>query len=421
MPSLKMARLSVLLFLVLIIGVLLSISSTNLSPLPSQVQTPDCTRPALLCEGKPLPTVPVVGPPQRDHLSPITVETVFQLAPLSAWDLPPEEGVSDWQLGPLFFDPHSGLLARSKTGHVFFQMGTWHLWNVSDPWMPVDLGPVSGTGYDYTFWTYADTVFTETGYARARASAEFPNAAQDWGGSAMPSTRWITYQRSGEPEIIVQQDYVGQQYSPKVWLKLSADGSHLIVYYPGMLYVWETNETRTLASISPGTTPYLVGFSPDNRYIVTIEDEAFVFRRIESGELVQVLTIPDAWGKAETLPEPQFMPENSSRFVKSADLKLEIWDLGSPEAPASTTVMPCVAVRQMAFSPDGMLLAVSADCSTTAGRHPSEVQLWQASTMNEMVAFPADITVTDLAFSPDGYLLAIGDSTHTELWGIPTQ
>jgi hypothetical protein len=62
---------------------------------------------------------------------------------------------------------------------------------------------------------------------------------------------------------------------------------------------------------------------------------------------------------------------------------------------------------------------MSADCSTTAGRHASEIQIWQTDGMSELAAFPGDAAVTDLTFSPDSYLLAIGNAAHTELWGIP--
>jgi WD40 repeat protein len=420
MPAPAIVRGSAVLLTVLTIGVMLSLSSPSSAFPQDQSQTPASTRSGFRCEAEPLPPVPDVGLPQRDHLAPITVENANQLSALSAWDLQLEEGEPQWQLSSLFFDPYSGLLARFQTGHIFFQMSGWHVWNVSSPFAPIDLNSVPGTGYDYTFWTYTDTVFTSAGYARARVSAEFPDSAQDWGGSAMPNKRWVTYQRSGGPDIIVQEEYVGQRYSPEVWLKLSADGSRLVVYYPGMLYVWDAEQERKLASVSLGETPYLVGFSPDNQHVITVEDETFVVRRIEPGQLVEVLSIPGAWGEAEALPMPQFMPDNSLHFVRAAGMTLEVWDLGSPD-PMSTYAMPCVTVREMAFSPDGSLLAISADCSTTAGRHASEVQIWQTGTMTEVAAFPVDSAVTDLAFSPDGYLLALGDAAHTALWGIRTE
>jgi WD40 repeat protein len=381
-------------------------------------QTPDATPSAWQIEAESLPLPPEVGTPERDTLAPITVENANQLSSLSAWSPLPQEEDPDWQLGPIAFNPHSTLLTRLKTGHIFFGMGIWHLWDVTSPFAPRDLDTISGTGYDYTFWTYADTVFTDTGYARASMSVEFSNTAQDWGGSATPNTRWITYQQSGGPNIIVQQDYHAQQYSPQVWLKLSADGCRLMAYSSGRLYVWDASQQRILAEISLGDPPYLVGFSPDNRYIVTIEDEAFVVRRIEADKLVQVLNIPRS--QAEMLPVPQFMPNDTTHFVKAAGREVEMWDLDT-QTLVYTVMVPCVSIRQIAFNPDGTLLAISVDCSTTAGHDPSEILLWDARTMTEVAAIPATIDISDLAFSPDGYLLAVGDVDQTELWGIQTE
>lgn len=216
MLSLKTVRFSAGFLVLLMAGASLpGMFIMDFALLQPPPQTPEATRSTYRMETEPLPQPPNVGMPERNTLSPMTVENANQLSSLSEWGLLLKEGDPDWQLGPIAFNPSSTLLVRLQTGHIFFETGIWHLWNITSPFKPSDLDTIPGTGYDYTLWTYADTVFTDTGYARASTSSEFSNEYQDWGGSATPNTRWITYQQSDGPEIIVQQASVNHDLAEK--------------------------------------------------------------------------------------------------------------------------------------------------------------------------------------------------------------
>jgi WD40 repeat protein len=388
-----------------IIG-MLSAWSTSLGAIYDATATPG----AILQGGPPpdpLPTRQAVETPRRDTLVPLTADNVGQLALLAAWDLPPTSLLDRPQWGAITFDPRSALLARVETGYTFFEAGGWHVWDVSDPTIPADQDIVSGTTYDYTAWDFATTVFTTTGYAQARVMSEF-SGAPDWGGSAVPDTRQIVFRRSGGPDTVVKRPYHGQDYAPQISLHLSQGGTRLTFFEEGTLYLWDSTQERLLASTPIAGFSDVAGFSPDNQIVVTVEGDELVFRWAEQDNLVRILSIPTESAFA-------FMP-NSLQFFATADHTLTRWDL-TTQAAAGTADLPC-RVNQMAVSPDGALLALSADCYGVEGRSVSEIQFWQTSTLREAASIPVDGTVTDLAFSPDGTLFATGSARRTRLWGV---
>jgi eukaryotic-like serine/threonine-protein kinase len=74
-------------------------------------------------------------------------------------------------------------------------------------------------------------------------------------------------------------------------------------------------------------------------------------------------------------------------------------------------------VHSVTFSPDGKLLA-SGEC-TFSGEHIGAVRLWDIATGNQVFAFSSRLSgARDLAFSPDGQLLAIADEDEVMVWRV---
>ena len=100
--------------------------------------------------------------------------------------------------------------------------------------------------------------------------------------------------------------------------------------------------------------------------------------------------------------------------------ELRTWDLISGAEPA---VLQNVSIRNLAFSADGLQLAVSAYWDTTPGRTP-RIRLLETRTLKVIAEIPDTFTnhaTNVLDISPDGRLLAFNTNNALLIWDIHEQ
>ncbi len=106
-----------------------------------------------------------------------------------------------------------------------------------------------------------------------------------------------------------------------------------------------------------------------------------------------------------------FSPDGALLASRDGQGRVRLWNVASGTLRSS--LPDCPGSGPVAFSPDGVLLAV------TAG---SCVQLWNVTAGREATRLPDppdhDAAVRALAFSPDGGLLATADRARIHLWDV---
>jgi WD40 repeat protein len=117
-------------------------------------------------------------------------------------------------------------------------------------------------------------------------------------------------------------------------------------------------------------------------------------------------------GHAQVLPRGVFSPDGQSFASQDPqEGPVEIWDTAAGKhrglLPAFTSLPTGGAVWCLAFSPDGMVLAVGRE----GGGRRGEIQLWNVRTAHQIAKMtdPSTWGITALCFSPDGTTLASGN------------
>jgi len=205
--------------------------------------------------------------------------------------------------------------------------------------------------------------------------------------------------------------------------------------FDGTARVWDVADPtagsfgRQLLSVEeadPTNGVRAVAFSPDgSRFIVTNAAGGATVHDAETGRLQLTLRghAPGQGGETtyDGITGAAFSPDGELIATASDDLTAKIWDAFSGKelmtlqghVSATATNPPFEGVVQVAFNPEGTLLA-------TAGADGT-VKMWSTEDGRKIVDLPAhpDSAVIDLAFSPDGSRLATGafDGT-TKLWRV---
>jgi hypothetical protein len=153
----------------------------------------------------------------------------------------------------------------------------------------------------------------------------------------------------------------------------SADGSRLAVFTQATLHLWEVPTGRNLGTWQTDEL-LAVALSPDGRRLAVAEQD---------------------------------VPENGHQANASS---VRIEDLVKHRLRGGGTLPS--RVRQLAFSPDGLLVAVAAE--------NQPFSLLAADTGRERLGFSPDLPqhCTDLLFSPDGRCLASLGGERVELWEL---
>ena len=260
-----------------------------------------------------------------------------------------------------------------------------------------------------------------------------------------------------------------------VGLSYSADGRWLLAaQYDGRLLLWQPSEPAEPRQTELGDVdPSLALFSPDGQVIALLpEDDTIQLRRTSDGALLRSIQqrnvgrmafSPDSgllatvgyeqparvWRVADgqllqTVEQPRgvnfvsFTPDNRliARTVTTRDsdehvefafspdgrfVAIGIWDgrVEIVDAVSGQTLRTIdahsEAIRKMAFSPDGTLLAFTGD------RGERSVRVWRVADGKPVALYFPKSSGSALAFSPDNRTLAVDEYERISLWRVPEQ
>lgn len=101
------------------------------------------------------------------------------------------------------------------------------------------------------------------------------------------------------------------------------------------------------------------------------------------------------------------------------DTRVSVWNMEDGELLLQRLEDYDHMATDVAFSPDGRLLAAGASCPM-GQRGVSYVKVWDLASGDLVLDMPASSFVSDLAFSPDGRLLAAAVVDGVWLWDVVT-
>jgi WD40 repeat protein/tRNA A-37 threonylcarbamoyl transferase component Bud32 len=212
-------------------------------------------------------------------------------------------------------------------------------------------------------------------------------------------------------------------------IAFSPDGRTLVSGHVGSAVVWDTSGEQVLGRPLDGRTALTsdVAFSRDGTWLLAgqWDGDAVVYdvatrrpaRRVRVGSPVTAVALDSA---------------SELAAAATIDGRVGLFDPRSGAARGSPLDVGDAAVWQVAFSPDGRLLAVAVDPNGAEGfyeqRRHGEVQLWDVDAGRRVgrAIAPRAGSVLALAFSPDGALLATGSSRfgafgQLEIWDVATR
>jgi WD40 repeat protein len=210
--------------------------------------------------------------------------------------------------------------------------------------------------------------------------------------------------------------------SPVSDVAFSPDGGTLVSSHVGATVAWAVDGRHAIGRPLGGPRDVLttVSFTPDGRSVVAgrLAGDAVVYdaatrrqaRRFPVGSVVSAVDVH---------------PGGELAAVGTVTGAVRLFDLATGRAVARLPRTNGTAVWDLAFSPDGELLAVAVDRNGVEGfygqQRQGEVQLWAVDSRRRagQVIRPGAGSVLSLAFSPDGALLATGSyAGRLDLWDL---
>ena len=257
------------------------------------------------------------------------------------------------------------------------------------------------------------TIFTPDGSRLVTGS--FDSTAKVW--DLSPTREWRIF-----------NEHLGWVYS----LDFTLDGEWLASgSFDGTARIWDVSTGKSkivLGEVGDSASIRAVAFSPDGHHLATTS--AYGTTTIwdtSTGKEIRTLHGHAPGQTIETrfngIIGVSFSPDGELLATASDDLTSKIWDANSGQElftlrghdHAPVSIPPFDGVIQVAFSPDGKLLATAGGDGT--------VKFWDVSTgleLRTLEAHPENIVI-DLTFSPDGvYLLTGGWEGHAKLWEVAT-
>jgi WD40 repeat protein len=207
-------------------------------------------------------------------------------------------------------------------------------------------------------------------------------------------------------KIVAQRDYAPNELITA--LAWSPDGTRLAVAAGQQIYWLDGASLKELHLLSIGAFSRSLAFSPDGVWLAAGSQDGLV-------RLWRTQSLDQATGSFDpfySLPahnkgvnQVAFDPAQPLLASGGNDAVVRIWDLNSGE-PVNQIIGGTFAVPGLAFSPDGVYLAVV---------NGSVIRLRDAVSSRMFATLRVDTDIFSLAFSPSGGILAAGDNAGA-LW-----
>jgi WD40 repeat protein len=213
--------------------------------------------------------------------------------------------------------------------------------------------------------------------------------------------------------------------SPLNDVAFSADGKTLVSSHLRSAVAWNVDGEQAIGAPLGGPTDVTtdVAFSPDGRRLAVgrLSGDAIVYDATTRRQAARI----DVGSIATAVA---FDADGRHLAVGTIDGHLRLFDPESGEAVGRPLDVGSAAVWQVAFSPDGRLLAAAVDPHGSGEafflqQRQGEVQLWNVDAHKRVgrAIVPGGGSVLAVAFSSDGTLLATGGYRgRVDLWRVAT-
>lgn len=189
----------------------------------------------------------------------------------------------------------------------------------------------------------------------------------------------------------------------------------------GALIVWDPAKLSQLRVLRPGSEDELdgigaVAFSPDGTLMASAEKVSTTLW--DTATWKRIVTLTDSQVDPVEVQSLSFSPNGKILACGNMHATITLWDTGAHRKlatlidPIGYTDNPKKSVEGVAFRRDGTTLAAAVE--------DDKVRLWNTATHKITATIVTDTMVHQLAYSPDGHLLAGPAADEVLLWDADT-